>query len=348
MLGETQIKKIENIISKFNEIESTIRNFNLNSESKNEFIKLNKIEKSLFSIIEIYNTYQTLYEKYNLNVEFVNGVENKNDKQDLKKLLLDDEEKLNIIEQKLIQRINEYENDHLNINNKVMVKLKTLSGGDDASFMLEDMFMMYKRFFEKHKVKVDQDESYEVLNRNRIKVILKGDNIYELLKYETGIHKFKQLGDKKKYNEGSIVVYVSNIAEEHHYQLKDSDLKFETFKSSGAGGQHVNKTDSAVRVIHIPTGITISSQVERSQHMNKKRAIEKLRSKLYEIELKERLVNDKQENNKFFSIGKSSEKIRTYDYHNNEIVDHRLKKKYNMSNIFSGNLNLIIDDLKKI
>jgi len=238
-----------------------------------------------------------------------------------------------------------------NDSKNVIIEIRGAAGGDEANIFAGDLFRMYTRFAELKNWK------YEVLELNhsetggfsQISFLIKGKNVYKELKYESGIHRVQRVPateSKGRVHTSTSSVAVLPEASQIDIIIKPSDLRIDTYRASGAGGQHVNMTDSAVRITHIPTGVVVTSQDGRSQHDNKDKCMKVLYSKIYEKQLEE-------ENKKIHDIrtlavghGQRSEKIRTYNYPQNRVTDHRIQFSTNsLEQIMQGKLDLLVEKL---
>jgi len=233
-----------------------------------------------------------------------------------------------------------------------IMELRAGTGGDEACIFVEDIFRMYTMFFKERGWK------YEVINSNEgtvkgyreISMNIDAPAAYGVLKFESGVHRVQRVPETEsqgRVHTSAITVAVLPEAEEVDFELKMSDVRRDTYRASGAGGQHVNKTESAIRLTHIPTGVVSECQDGRSQHKNFDKAISILRSRLYQIEL-DKLQNERAEHRKsLVSTGDRSAKIRTYNYPQGRITDHRIGKTlYNLSHFMNGDIQEMIDSLK--
>ncbi|MDG1658017.1 MAG: peptide chain release factor 1, partial [Crocinitomicaceae bacterium] len=233
-----------------------------------------------------------------------------------------------------------------------IMELRAGTGGDEACIFVEDCFRMYTMFFK------TMGWSYEVINSNEgstkgykeIQLSIEGASVYGVLKFESGVHRVQRVPETEsqgRVHTSAITIAVLPEAEEVDFELNMSDVRRDTYRASGAGGQHVNKTESAIRLTHIPTGVVAECQDGRSQHKNLEKATSMLRSRLYQIEL-EKLQNERAEHRKsLVSTGDRSAKIRTYNYPQGRITDHRINKTmYNLSAFMNGDLQEMIDALK--
>ncbi len=235
---------------------------------------------------------------------------------------------------------------------KIIMEIKTGVGGEESALFISDLKRMYIKHFEKMKWKKKIIcETKTNINKGckELIILIKGKNIYNNLKYESGVHRVQRepkTENKCKTHTSTCRVAVYKKKENKEKIIKKSEIKMETFKSSGAGGQHVNKTNSAVRLKHIPTKIVVECQKERSQHKNKKHALKIMKLKITEIEKKKK--NNEKNNTKkiLWGGGERVEKIRTYNYKNNIITDHRFKIKNKLDIVMNGKLKKLIKKIK--
>lgn len=235
----------------------------------------------------------------------------------------------------------------------VIIEIRAGAGGDEAALFAANLYRMYTRFAEK------QDWRTKLLNANRSslkgfkEVIfqINGESAYDKLKQEAGVHRVQRIPETEK--SGRIHTSTASVAvlpqvESKEVEIKPSDLKIDIFRASGPGGQNVNKRSTAVRLTHIPTNIVINSQNERNQGANKENALNILRSKLYLLKTEQELKKIGQERKAQIGTADRSEKIRTYNFPQDRITDHRIKKSwYNLEKILDGNLNPIIKKFQK-
>lgn len=221
-------------------------------------------------------------------------------------------------------------------------------GGEEASLFARDLWRMYLKFFEKKNFKVKIIDISET-DLGGIKTLIAevtGPGIYDLLKQEAGVHRVQRIPITEK--SGRIHTSTASVAiipkiDTVPLELKESDLEFEFFRSGGPGGQNVNKVETAVRVTHKPTGVTVSCQIERSQQRNREIALELLKNKLWEMEQQKISGTISEERKKQIGSQERAEKIRTYNFPQNRITDHRLNKSWhNLEDIMSGNLDPIL------
>ncbi len=236
---------------------------------------------------------------------------------------------------------------------KKIMEIKTGVGGEESALFISDLKKMYEKYFEKMKWK-KKTISENITNMKACKeliIIIKGKNIYKNLKYESGVHRVQRnpkTDNKDKIHTSTCRIAVYKKKKIIKNNIKKSELKIETFKSSGAGGQHVNKTNSAIRLKHIPTNIVVECQKERSQHKNKKHALKILQLKINEFENKKQNNKNRYIKKKLLGGGCRVEKIRTYNYKSNTVIDHRSKIKMKLDVIMDGNLKKLIWKIKNV
>ncbi|ARU90853.1 peptide chain release factor 1 [Spiroplasma clarkii] len=238
-----------------------------------------------------------------------------------------------------------------NDDKNVIFEIRGAAGGDEANIFAGDLFRMYLKYAEKNGWKIDVLDQYEstVGGFSQISFVVKGDKVYSKMKFESGSHRVQRV--PKTESKGRIQTSTATVAvlpevSEVEVEIKATDLRIDTYRSSGAGGQHVNTTDSAVRILHIPTGAVAASQDGRSQHDNKEKAMTMLRAKIYEAELKKQQSEADSMRKSAVGTGARSEKIRTYNYAQNRVTDHRINLTLNkLDQVMEGNIEEIIIEL---
>lgn len=238
-----------------------------------------------------------------------------------------------------------------NDGRNVIVEIRGGAGGEEAALFSAVLYRMYTMYAEARGWKT------EILNLNEtelggfkeVSFMITGDGAYSRLKYESGVHRVQRVPETEtqgRVHTSTATVAVLPEADEVEVEINPKDLQIDTFRSSGAGGQHINKTSSAIRVTHLPTGLVVECQDERSQYKNKDKALKVLRSRLYEIELEKHDAKIANERKSQVGTGDRSERIRTYNYPQGRLTDHRIGLTiYRLDDVLNGNIDEIIDAL---
>lgn len=238
-----------------------------------------------------------------------------------------------------------------NDGKNVIVEIRGAAGGDEGNIFAGDLFEMYRKLCEKEgwKIEMIDEERSEAGGYSLISFMVKGENVYSKLKYESGAHRVQRVPvteTQGRVHTSTATVLVMPEAEEVDFELDMNEVRVDITRSSGCGGQGVNTTDSAVRLTHIPTGIVVYSQTERSQIKNKEKAIKILKTRLYDLKMQEREKELGAERKSKIGTGDRSEKIRTYNYPQNRVTDHRIGFTLNtLDRIMAGDIDKVIDAL---
>lgn len=342
------LKKLEAIQYRFAEVGTLIVDPDIISDMS-RYVKLNKEYKDLEEIVGVYKEYKNVLENLENAKAMLSGEEDP-EMREMAKMEIDElENKKPVLEEqiKLLLIPKDPEDDK-----NAIIELRAGTGGDEACIFVEDCFRMYTLYFK------EMGWTYEIINSNEggtkgykeISLEVQGAGIYGMLKFESGVHRVQRVPETEsqgRVHTSAITVAVLPEAEEVDFELNMTDVKRDTFRASGAGGQHVNKTESAIRLTHLPTGLVVECQDGRSQHKNLEKAISVLRSRLYQREL-DRLHEERAAHRKtLVSTGDRSAKIRTYNYPQGRITDHRINKTmYNLSMFMNGDIQEMIDALK--
>ena len=238
-----------------------------------------------------------------------------------------------------------------NDDKDIVMEIRAGAGGDEAALFAAELFRMYTHYIESRgwKVEVVNADETGIGGMKEVEFMVKGQGAYSVLKYESGVHRVQRVPETEsggRIHTSTCTVAIMPEAEEIDFHLDMNDCKFDVFRASGNGGQCVNTTDSAVRLTHIPTGIVISCQDEKSQLKNKDKALKVLRSRLYEMELAKQHDAEAEARRSRIGTGDRSEKIRTYNFPQGRVTDHRIKLTlHRLDGILNGDLDEIIDSL---
>lgn len=233
-----------------------------------------------------------------------------------------------------------------------VLEIRAGTGGDEASLFAGDLFRMYQRYVESRGWKMDLINANEgtVGGYKEISVSIEGEDVYGVLKYESGVHRVQRVPateSQGRVHTSAATVAVLPEAEEVDFHLDEKDIRRDTFRSSGAGGQHVNKTESAIRLTHLPTGVVVECQDGRSQHKNLEQAMKVLRARLYDLEVQKHNDEIAQKRKTLVSTGDRSAKIRTYNFPQGRVTDHRIGLTvHNLTDVLNGDIQQFLDELK--
>ena len=320
----------------------------LKPEVYNDYKKMQAISKEKNSIEPIVQTYK----KYNTILDDIEAAKEMSKDPEMKDFALAEidnlhNEKENFESKLKIMLLPKDPNDEKN----VIIEIRGAAGGDEANIFAGDLFRMYTKYSEKQgwKLEVTHEVSGESGGYSQIEFMLSGESVYSKLKYESGAHRVQRVPETEsagRVHTSTATVLVMPEAEEIDVELKDSDIIIDITRSSGAGGQCVNTTDSAVRVTHIPTNIVVYCQVERSQIKNKERALQILKTRLYDLKQREQDEKLGNERRNKIGTGDRAEKIRTYNYPQNRLTDHRINYTVmHLDKIMEGDLEDLINAL---
>jgi peptide chain release factor 1 len=344
---ESILSKLSEVASRYKEIEDLLSDPEVTKNQEN-YIKLSKEYSELSPVVNTYSEYLAANEDISEAVLL-----SKDEDSDIKIMaeaeILDLKEKINQLEIQIKQLLLPKDPDD---SKDVFLEVRAGAGGDEAALFAGDLFRMYTRLAERNNWKMeiinirdgDHGGYKEVVTR------IKGADVYKQLKFEAGVHRVQRVpateSQGRIHTSACSVAVLAEMDALGDVVVDKSDLRVDTFRASGAGGQHVNKTDSAVRLTHLPSGIVVECQDGRSQHKNKEKALSLLKAKLLDAE-KEKKDAEQAENRKIMvGSGDRSEKIRTYNFPQNRITDHRIEMSvHNLVNFLDGDMEVMISSL---
>jgi len=345
------LDKLNIVQQRFNEVSDLIIQPNIITDQK-RYIKLNKEYKEFGIIIEKKKLYVELLSNIKEAEEICKNEDDKEMIQMASEQLSESKEKIIKLEDEIKFLLIPKDPDD---SKNVVIELRAGTGGDEASIFAGDLFRMYTKFCEGKKWNVSLVDSNPGTSGGYKEIIFEvsgNADIYGLLKFESGVHRVQRVPQTEtqgRVHTSAATVMVLPEAEEFDVEINMNDVRIDYFCSSGPGGQSVNTTYSAVRLTHTPTGIVAQCQDQKSQHKNKDKALKVLRSRLYELELNKKLEADSLKRNSMVSSGDRSAKIRTYNYPQGRVTDHRIGLTlYDLQNIINGDIQKIIDELKLV
>ena len=338
------IERLEAVEKRYNEIINELAKPEVLSDIKLMTI-LSKEQTTLEKQVEIFKKYKKVLEDIEACKEMMKDKELGEFAKEEYSVLVDEKEKL---EHELeILLIPHDPNDEKN----VVMEIRGAAGGDEANIFAGDLFDMYQRYCANNGFKIEVLNTVEGTAGGfaQIEFMVKGEGAYSKLKFESGSHRVQRVPateSQGRVHTSTSTVLVMPEAEEFDFELDESEIRVDITRSSGCGGQGVNTTDSAVRLTHIPTGIIVYSQTERSQIKNKEKAMKILQTRLYDLKLREKEEAEGAERRVKIGTGDRSEKIRTYNYPQNRLTDHRIGfTSMNLDRIMAGDLGVVIDAL---
>ena len=342
------LEKIEIVENRYDEIYQMISNPDIIADQK-RYIELNKELKELSKLVNKGKLYKDAVDQKKEAEEYINS----SDDQDMIEMAKDQldvsKEAINNLEDEIKLLLIPKEPDE---TKNVVVEIRAGTGGDEASIFAGDLYRMYTKFAQEKKWKISVVDTSEGTAGGFKEVIfeISGEDVYGVLKYESGVHRVQRVPQTEtqgRVHTSAATVMILPEAEEFDVEINMSEVRVDYFCSSGPGGQSVNTTYSAVRLTHEPTGVVAQCQDQKSQHKNKEKALKVLRSRLYEIELNKRMESDSKKRNELVKSGDRSAKIRTYNYPQGRVTDHRIGLTlYDLPKILDGDVSKLIDEIQ--
>lgn len=342
------LDKLQEVKERFEQINEQLSDPAIMSDQA-RLIKLSKERSNLLDIVSAYDEYVDVVKNIDGNQEVIDASEDK-ELTELAELELEElkvrrdelEEKIKLL---LIPKDPQDDQD-------VILEIRAGTGGEEAGLFAGDLLRMYTRFAELKGWNTELMDLNEATMGGIKEAVMavRGDGIYGMLKYESGVHRVQRVpateASGRVHTSAASVVIMPEV-DDVEVEIDMNDVRVDTYRASGAGGQHVNKTDSAIRMTHIPTGIVVQCQDERSQIKNRQKALKVLKTRLYDAKLREQESEISEQRKSIVKSGDRSDKIRTYNYPQNRVTDHRIGLTlYNLTNIMEGNLQELIEKLQ--
>ena len=339
--------RLEDLLIRYEELMSELSEPDV-ANNPERFRKLMKEQSDLTPIVEAYKEYKQCKQNIEDSLAMLDEETDEEMKELAKEELNDSKARVEELEQKLkILLLPKDPNDDKN----VIVEIRAGAGGDEAALFAAEIYRMYVHYAESRRWKVETMECEEIGigGMKSVTFMITGQGAYSVMKYESGVHRVQRVPETEsggRIHTSTITVAVMPEAEEVDVQIDEKDIRIDVMRASGNGGQCVNTTDSAVRLTHYPTGIVIYSQTEKSQIQNKEKAFALLRTKLYDMELQKKQDAEAEERRSQIGTGDRAEKIRTYNFPQGRVTDHRIKLTlHKLDSILNGDLDEIIDSL---
>ncbi|MCI9138021.1 MAG: peptide chain release factor 1 [Lachnospiraceae bacterium] len=337
--------KLEDILLRFEEIMNQLSEPDVANDT-NRFRKLMKEQSDLGPIVESYKEYKQAKQNIEDSLAMLEEESDEEMRELAKEELNDSKEKVEELEKKLkILLLPKDPNDDKN----VVVEIRAGAGGDEAALFAAEIYRMYVHYAEGRRWKVETVECEEIGigGMKNVTFMINGQGAYSVMKYESGVHRVQRVPETEsggRIHTSTITVAVMPEAEEVDVVIDEKDIRIDVMRASGNGGQCVNTTDSAVRLTHYPTGIVIYSQTEKSQLQNKEKAFALLRAKLYDIECQKQHDAEAEARRSQIGTGDRSEKIRTYNFPQGRVTDHRINLTlYKLDKVMNGDIQEIVD-----
>lgn len=339
-------QRLEQLTARFEELGVMLADPGLGNQPK-KYAELTKEYSDLKEVVDKYREWKKLGQQFEDNEEIIDS---EPDLADIARMENEEiKERRQGLEEEIKVLIVPKDPDD---SKNAIVEIRAGTGGDEAGIFAGDLFGMYRKYAE------TQRWTFEVLGVNEspkggfkeVSFLLSGRDVFAKMKYESGVHRVQrvpQTESQGRVHTSAATVAVLPEADEVDIHINPADLEYDTFRASGAGGQHVNKTESAIRIRHIPSGVVVECQEERSQHKNKEKAMKMLRAKLYETELEKQVSERAEERKSQVSTGDRSAKIRTYNFPQGRMTDHRINLTlYSLDDIIKGDLEPVVKALR--
>lgn len=348
-MKESVYRKLEGLVERYEEVQALLSDASVISE-QSRFRELSKEFSQLEEVSHAFNRFRQAEEDLSAAEEML-----KDNDPDMREMAQEEfkaaKAQLEVLDKELqILLLPKDPND----NNNCFLEIRAGAGGDEAAIFAGDVFRMYSRYAERRRWKLEVVSSNEGEHGGYKEIIasVQGEGAYGTLKFESGGHRVQRVpateSQGRVHTSACTVAIMPEIPESEAIEINPADLKVDTYRASGAGGQHVNRTDSAIRITHIPTGIVVECQDERSQHKNRARAMSVLQARIQAAEDEKRRVQEESTRRSLVGSGDRSERIRTYNFPQGRLTDHRINLTiYRLNEVIEGDLDLVLEPLKQ-
>lgn len=346
-MKESVVRKLENLVERFEEVQALLGDPDVIGD-QDKFRSLSKEFSQLEDVVAGFSAYQQAQENLSSALEMLeeDDAEMREMAQEELKLAKSDIERLET-ELQVLLLPRDPNDDH-----NCFLEIRAGAGGDEAAIFAGDLFRMYSRYAESQSWRVEMVSANEGEHGGYKEVIanISGDGAYGILKFESGGHRVQRVPETESqgriHTSACTVAVLPEIPESEAIEINPADLRIDTFRASGAGGQHVNKTDSAIRLTHLPTGVVVECQDERSQHKNRAKAMSVLQARLNQIEEEKRAAEEASTRRNLVGSGDRSERIRTYNFPQGRVTDHRINLTlYRLDEVVEGDLKQLVDPI---
>ena len=340
------LKKLDEVEKRFNALEEQLAN-PLIYEDRGKFQKITQERSRLESIVENYKRYKTVIKELEENILLADESDDELSQLAREEIPLLKNEKTDLENRLQLMLLPKDPRDDKN----VILEIRAGTGGEEAALFAYDLFRMYSKYAENRnwRVEIISQHMTGLKGLKEIILLIRGNGAYSQLRYESGVHRVQRVPETEtqgRIHTSAVTVAVLPEADDVDIEINPADLKIDIYRSSGPGGQSVNTTDSAVRITHIPSGLVVSNQDEKSQHKNKAKALKVLKSRLFDIAVQKQHDEISQERKNMVGSGDRSERIRTYNYPQGRVTDHRINLTlYKIETVIMGDLQEIIDSL---